>query len=146
MARKQIAHGRLSFCASRAYWPHCTRRSGHSVTDSQLSRHRRAVSVCGTFPGFDRSRKCSFHGQVAYIRRSTHTWPVRMCQQCSASTVPLLISHRPASQPLLRHIRPGLCVLLRMRWDIGTQADSTQEAVLLCLSCVWTSLHSPIRP
>ena len=98
------------------------------------------------------SRTHSSHGTegrspcAAHSRDSAHTWPVRMCQQCFASTMPLLISQRPASQPLLRHIRPGLRVLLRMMWDIGTQADSTQEAVLLCLSCVRTSLHSPVRP
>ncbi len=69
------------------------------------------------------SRTHSSHGTegqspcAVHIRRSTHTWPVRMCQQCSASTMPLLIPHRPTSQPLLRHIPPGLCVLFHMMWD-----------------------------
>ena len=36
------------------------------------------------------------------------------------STKVLLISQRPASQPLLRHIRPGLRVLLRMKYHCST--------------------------
>ena len=76
--------------------------SGHydisfDVIPSQHLRHRRAVSVCVSSPG------------------STHTSPVPMCQQCSASTASVLISHRPASQLPLRHIRPGLCVHLHSR-------------------------------
>ncbi len=51
---------------------------------------------------------------AAHSRDSTHTKPVRMCQRCSAFTVPLLIPHCHASQLLLRHIRPGLCVLSQM--------------------------------
>ena len=102
--------------------------SGHydisfDVIPSQHLRHRRAVSVCVSSPG------------------STHTRPVPMCQQCSASIASVLISHRPASQPPLRHIRTGLCVHLHSR--VSTTAG-TREAVLLCLFRVMVSGHYDI--
>ena len=47
---------------------------------------------------------------AAYIRGSTYTWPGPICQRCLSFTTPMLISSRRSTQPLLRHIRPGLRV------------------------------------
>ena len=102
------AHGRLSFCASGASGFHSTRQSGLSVTNPQLSWHRRAVSVCSRYPEFgvhEAGSPCTVH-----IRSSAHTRPGPMCQRCLSFTTPMLIPGCQPTQPLLRHIRPGLCV------------------------------------
>ena len=139
MARKQIAHGRLSFCASGASGSHSTRRSGLSVTNPQLSWHRRAVSVCSIYPGFDAHEAGSDVPSVPFLL-SANADPRSLNDPTAAEAHParsLCARFVPAT---LSRRRAGTSGTLPR----GTP-HSTRKAVLLFLWCVRIPQHSTVR-
>ena len=160
--------------ASRTHSVHDTEGQSPCAAYTRSSTHTRAVSVCSIYPGFgaheagsdvptmpflhsaNADPRLPVHPTAAeahparspcavHIRDSAHTWPGPMCQQCRSFTTPMLIPDCRPTQPLLRHIRPGLCVegsspppspvAKQGHQELypGTAPPSTQEAVLLCL-------------